>query len=122
MKSIPDPLRHPDCMPGDRKIPSAGKEGIKLESQKASLRQHTALLLDLIAEILLKPRITDYNGFPKQSPHLGASDIKYVAEPGQLRKANFISLCRHAVAQPGSVQKQQKPPFPAGIPYLGQLL
>ena len=51
----------------------------KLNAQQTSFGQHTAPLLDEVAEVLLPCRVGDDDRLSKESPHFGAADLPATA-------------------------------------------
>ena len=79
------------------------------------------MLLDQIAEIFGNSLVAEHHCFTKEGAHLGAADVKYIAQPGKVRKGHIVPLCGQAVAQPGAVQKQVQALFTADCGQLFQL-
>ena len=110
---IPKPVCQPVGMLRDFQVQPVLHENLKLKPQQAALGKHAALVLDHIPEVPVDGRIPDDHRFAKQSAHLGAADVKHIAQPGYIRKGQVIALCCQCVAQPGAVQEQVQPQFPA---------
>ena len=102
-------------MGGNLKVQIVRHEGIKLHPQQAALCQHTAVLLDEVTEVLLESRAPNHHRFAKQGAHLGAADVEHIAQPGDIRKGQVITLRHQAVAQPRAVQEQVQSQLPAGF-------
>ena len=108
-------------MGGDGKIEIVRHQSVKLDTQQPALGQHPAALLDEVAEILFDSRVRNDHRFAKERAHLGAADVEHVAQPGDIRQGQVISLRHQAVAQTGPVQKQVQSQFMAGFTQGGQL-
>ena len=83
----------PVCLGGNFEIEVILHQGVKLHAQQPTLGQHTAVLFDEVAEILVDGRIHDHHRFPKQGTHLGAADVEDIAKSGQIRQGHIVSFC-----------------------------
>ena len=91
---------------GDAGVKIVGEQRLELDAQQPSLRQHPALTLDHVAEILLQVRMEQHRRLPEQGPHLGAADVEGIDEPGDVPDGHVRSGGHQAVAQPRPVQIQ----------------
>ena len=62
----------PDGIPRDVEVEVVGEERFELQSQQATLGQHTAVLLQAVAEVGLPAGVGDDQCFAKQGSYLGA--------------------------------------------------
>ena len=72
------------------KIEVVSKQGLELDSQKPSLCQHSALLLDKIAEILLQSWIGNHHCLSKQGSLLCAANVEDVCKTSNILKATIV--------------------------------
>ena len=75
----------------------------KLDSQKPSLCQHSALPFDHIAEVFLELRICNHHSFPEEGSHLRPADGKHIAVAGDERQIQIIVPGSQTVSQPRPV-------------------
>ena len=73
------------------------------------------MLFNQVPEILSQSRIADNNRFSEQGADLGAADIEYIAQPGNILQSQVIFSGGKTVAQSGTIQEQIQPQFPAGL-------
>ena len=102
-------------MGGDLEIEVIGHQCVKLDAQQSSLGQHAAVLLDEVAEILVDGGIHDDNRLAEQRAHLGAANVEHITQSCQILHGHIVAFCFQTVTQPGTVQKQVQPQFPAGF-------
>ena len=99
----------------------AVQQGQELPAQQAALGQHTAVLLQAIAEIRLEVIVCDDNGLAEECTALGTAEIEHVAECGVILQAQVIGGARQAVGHAGTVHKQIEAQLIAGSGDVGQL-
>ena len=79
------------------------EEGVKLNAQHMSLGQQRAVLLDPGQKVSGHVVSGKYHGFSEEGAALGAADIKYVADTGNVCQCNICSGSCQPVCQAGSV-------------------
>ena len=101
-------VRQPVCLGCNFFIQVVFHQGIKLNTQQPPLGQHSAVLLDEIAEVLLERRVCDNHRLAKESANLGAANVEHIAEICQVFHGHIIARGSQTVAQPRTIHKQIK--------------
>ena len=87
---------------------AVGEQSLELDSQKPSLGQHSASLLDHVAEILVQDRIQDHHRLAEQGAVFGAADIEDVGEGRDVRHGQVVGAAGEGGSQAGAVQEQKQ--------------
>lgn len=96
------------------KVELVREQCLELDAQKPPLGQHSALLLDDVAEVLLQGGIHNHHSLSKERPLLGSADVEHVGKAGNVLQGAVVLGGDKAVAQSGSIDVEGKLEFLAG--------
>ena len=91
------------------------KKCLKLDAEQPPLGQHTAALLEGVAEVRLERVVHQHQRLAEEQAVLGAADVKCVAVFGEILRLEVVCRADQRRAHARAVEVEIKPQLPAGL-------